>query len=55
MKNLFMMIYFIFCQVWACKTESSTDTLKNSVGIMGLIGSPNCIINWKFFKSLSSN
>jgi len=45
MKNLFMMINFIFCQMWAGKTESSTDMLKNPVGIMGLIGSPNWMIN----------
>ncbi|SVB27940.1 uncharacterized protein METZ01_LOCUS180794 [marine metagenome] len=45
MKNLLMMIILAFCQLWGGKTESCTDMLKNSVGIMGLIGSPNCIIN----------
>jgi len=45
MKNLFMMINLISCQMWAGKTESSTDMLKNPVGIMGLIGSPNWMIN----------
>jgi len=40
-----MMINLISCQMWAGKTESSTDMLKNPVGIMGLIGSPNWMIN----------
>jgi hypothetical protein len=45
MKNLFMMVILVFCQLWGGKTESTTDMLKNLVGIMGLIGPPNWMIN----------